>query len=291
MFRDTMEEMEELDRYHSMMWLVEATYGDYAFFPARDFDRVVALTLKDIPDSNQFVFIFPNEKNKEKVAFVESVWEVNWVSLLPLALDKSMRFLMQVAVSATLQVPDELLRPGIWCKEKEMESKLTVFLPLTERRRGRGERAVENRHVYEVKTKKTNEKGLHRHMTNAFTGNMNATIPFFFTRAKLQKYSRSIDQAVREVIMSEIEEDASMTVNDAGCINFLMVSLMRECDYYVPFMDPIEGAFQSLCKNRKKSGLYLINFAPYCKKSVHRDLLVCCESGSWKVMNENGLFG
>lgn len=32
MFRDTMEEMEELDRYHSMMWLVEAAYGDYAFF-------------------------------------------------------------------------------------------------------------------------------------------------------------------------------------------------------------------------------------------------------------------
>lgn len=127
-----------------------------------------------------------------------------------------------------------------------------------------------------MKTKKTNEKGLQRHMTNAFTGNMNATIPFYFTRAKLQQYSRSIDQAVREVIMSEIEEDASVTVTDAGCVDFLMVSLMRECDYYVPFMDPIEAAFQSLCKNRKKSGLYLINFAPYCKKSAHRDWLVCC---------------
>ena len=70
-----------------------------------------------------------------------------------------------------------------------------------------------------MKTKKTNEKGLQRHMTNAFTGNMNATIPFYFTRAKLQQY---------------------------------------------------------LCKNRKKSGLYLINFAPYCKKSTHRDWFVCC---------------
>ena len=78
-------------------------------------------------------FIFPNEKNKEKIAFLESVWEVNWVSLLPLALDKSMRFLMQIAVSATLQVPDELLRPGIWCKSKEMETKLSVFIPSTER--------------------------------------------------------------------------------------------------------------------------------------------------------------
>ena len=115
-------------------------------------------------------------------------------------------------------------------------------------------------------------------MTNAFTGNMNATIPFYFTRAKLQQYSRSIDQAVREVIMSEIEEDASVTVTDAGCVDFLMVSLMRECDYYVPFMDPFEAAFQSLCKNRKKSGLYLINFAPYCKKSAHRDWLVCCDT-------------
>ena len=61
------------------------------------------------------------------------MWEVNWVSLLPLALDKSMRFLMQIAVSATLQVPDELLRPGIWCKSKEMETKLSVFIPSTER--------------------------------------------------------------------------------------------------------------------------------------------------------------
>lgn len=133
MFKEMMEDMEETERYHKMMWLVEATYGDYAFYPARDFDNVVALTLKDIPDSSQFVFIFPNEKNKEKIAFLESVWEVNWVSLLPLALDKSMRFLMQIAVSATLQVPDELLSPGIWCKSKEMETKLSVFIPSTER--------------------------------------------------------------------------------------------------------------------------------------------------------------
>ena len=63
MFKEMMEDMEETERYHKMMWLVEATYGDYAFYPARDFDNVVALTLKDIPDSSQFVFIFPNEKN------------------------------------------------------------------------------------------------------------------------------------------------------------------------------------------------------------------------------------
>lgn len=68
MFKEMMEDMEETERYHKMMWLVEATYGDYAFYPARDFDNVVALTLKDIPDSSQFVFIFPNEKNKEKIA-------------------------------------------------------------------------------------------------------------------------------------------------------------------------------------------------------------------------------
>ena len=51
MFKEMMEDMEETERYHKMMWLVEATYGDYAFYPARDFDNVVALTLKDIPDS------------------------------------------------------------------------------------------------------------------------------------------------------------------------------------------------------------------------------------------------
>lgn len=113
---------------------------------------------------------------------------------------------------------------------------------------------------------KANNDEIRKEMSDALLSNYNRTFPLYHTRVKIQKYSRFLDGVVHEVFMSELEEQAGLSVTLEGCTDFLLSSLMQDCDYYNPLMDPIVGTFTTLCRNRKENGIYYVDFKPYCNK-------------------------
>ena len=119
-------------KYHKMLWLVEAAYADYAFHVVRNYKNMVALTLKDITQSNKYTHMFDLDKTKKMASYFQSVWEVNWVSLLPHSLKKNIQFLAQISHSAVLQTPTDLIRPGYWGMKEEVDTPMSVFIPSTE---------------------------------------------------------------------------------------------------------------------------------------------------------------
>lgn len=128
------DDFQDYEKYHKMLWLVEATYADYAFHVLEEYENMAALTLKDEYQSNRYTHMFDLDKEKEMSSYFQSVWEVNWVSLLPHSLKKSIRFLAQIAYSAVLQTPDELLKPGFWGPKSFFDIHMSDFVPSTEGR-------------------------------------------------------------------------------------------------------------------------------------------------------------
>lgn len=97
---------------------MEAAYADYSFYTLERMHNVVALTLKDPMDSGYFTHINTDEETKKR-DYLVSLWDTNWISILPLACGKSLRYLYQLSISALLQMPDQLQMTGIW-GDKEM---------------------------------------------------------------------------------------------------------------------------------------------------------------------------
>lgn len=117
------------ERYDHMLWLVEASYADWAFHLVNSYEKVLIFTLKDGAESNRFVHLYDVKDKSKSGHYLESVWEVNWISLLPLAVHRSIRFLAQTAISAVLQTPETLLRPGVWGDTNMLKEDLTRFIP------------------------------------------------------------------------------------------------------------------------------------------------------------------
>ena len=131
-----LDEMNLNARYNHMLWLVEASYADWAFHLVSSYDKVLVMTLKDDAESSRFVHLFDMKEKAKTGRYLESVWETNWVSLLPLAAHRSIRFLAQTAFSGVLQTPEELLRPGVWGDLELLNSSLSMFLPTSSSRFG-----------------------------------------------------------------------------------------------------------------------------------------------------------
>ena len=90
--------------------------------------NVLALTLKEPKDSGVFTFINTDEETKKR-DYIESIWDNNWPSILPLACGQDLRYLYQLALSAILQMPDQLLAPGIWGDHDMLQHSLDEFIP------------------------------------------------------------------------------------------------------------------------------------------------------------------
>ena len=121
-------------RYSHMLWLVEASYADWAFHLVNSYEKVLVLTLKDNAESNRFVHLFDVKDKTKSGRYLESVWEINWVSLLPLAAHRSIRYLAQTAFSGVLQTPEVLLRPGVWGDSQLLNASLSLFFPTSSSR-------------------------------------------------------------------------------------------------------------------------------------------------------------
>ena len=121
-------------RYNHMLWLVEASYADWAFHLVNSYEKVLVMTLKDDAESNRFVHLFDVKDKAKSGRYLESVWEVNWVSLLPLAAHRSIRYLAQTAFSGVLQTPEVLLRPGVWGDLRLLNASLSLFFPTSSSR-------------------------------------------------------------------------------------------------------------------------------------------------------------
>ena len=126
------DDFQDYEKYNKMLWLVEATYADYAFHVLEEYKNMAALTLKDEYQSNRYTHMFDLDKKKKMVSYFQSIWEVNWISLLPHTLKKDIRFLAQTAYSAVLQTPTELLKPGYWGSKEYIDIQMSVFVPSTE---------------------------------------------------------------------------------------------------------------------------------------------------------------
>ena len=97
--------------------------------------------------------------------------------------------------------------------------------------------------------------------------NIESFIPMYFTRYKFQQYSRIVDTAVRTMMLSELKEQAGMSVTLEGCVDFLRSQFQNSCDYYMPLVDPIYHSFVSLCRNRQGEGVFIVDFKSYWKNA------------------------
>lgn len=109
------------------MFFAEAGYSDYAFHKLERMKNVLALTIKDPSDSGRFTHVYPSDE-EDKMNYLESVWDTTWPSLLPLTCGESLSYLYQVATSAILQVPGQLLIPGIWGDREMLDMPLNDFI-------------------------------------------------------------------------------------------------------------------------------------------------------------------
>ena len=90
--------------------------------------NVLELILKEQKDSGVFTYINTDEETKKR-DYIESIWDNNWPSILPLACGQDLRYLYQLALSAILQMPDKLLAPGIWGDHDMLQHSLDEFIP------------------------------------------------------------------------------------------------------------------------------------------------------------------
>lgn len=115
--------------------------------------------------------------------------------------------------------------------------------------------------------KRTSEKITTTRLDETMRENIGSPFPMYFTRFKLQQYFRTVDIAVRTMMLSELEEQPGMEVNMEGCVDFLRMQLLKGCDYYMPIADPVYQAFVTLCQSRSGNGMFIVDFKPYWKNA------------------------
>ena len=72
---------------------------------------MLALTIKDYQESGKFVHVYEYAATSK---YVKNVWDNTWISLIPLACNRTVKYLANMAVAASLQQVDRLATPVVF---------------------------------------------------------------------------------------------------------------------------------------------------------------------------------
>ena len=88
---------------------------------------MLVMTIKDRQMSGYFAHVYEYAAVSK---YVKNVWDNTWISLLPLACDRSARYLMNMAVAASLQQVDQLANPVVFGDPLLVDKKLSSLMGL-----------------------------------------------------------------------------------------------------------------------------------------------------------------
>ena len=117
-----------LHRFKRLIIFAEAVYADAVFAYAKNLKNVLVLTIKDYQLSGNFIHIYEYSATSK---YVKNVWDNTWISLLPLACNKSVKYLMSMAIAASLQQVDQLASPVMFGDPMLVNQELSSLLELS----------------------------------------------------------------------------------------------------------------------------------------------------------------
>ena len=112
--------------FKHIVWLAEAVYSHSAFSSLKDRKNVLVFSLQNNPVSGVFAHLSDNQDDTRN--YVKSVWNSNWISLIPLACNENFHYLYSLATSAILQMPEFLERPLFFGDQDMLNLRLQEFL-------------------------------------------------------------------------------------------------------------------------------------------------------------------
>ena len=91
--------------------------------------NVLVMTIKDYQLSGYFAHVYEYSAISK---YVKNIWDNTWISLIPLACDRSVKYLMNMAIAASIQQIDRLTNPVVFGDPLLVDKKLSSLIGLRE---------------------------------------------------------------------------------------------------------------------------------------------------------------
>lgn len=91
--------------------------------------NVLVMTIKDYQLSGYFAHVYEYSAISK---YVKNIWDSTWISLIPLACDRSVKYLINMAVAASIQQIDQLTNPVVFGDPLLADKKLSSLIGLGE---------------------------------------------------------------------------------------------------------------------------------------------------------------